>query len=220
MAKRRSPIERIDVSPARVHTLLTHVQPKLTAEEYCEVKALIETLVSLAELVAHTTASIARVRALLFGAGTEKTRNVLARAGLTPTPSRAADPDAPIDSAGGQPPPAESRRGHGRNGAAAYTGGQRITIAHPDLKAGDRCPACDQGKVYVQREPTVLVRFVGQVPPSRFGTQKVVITPDSQITTKIVALAWTRQLNLSDFDNARLLEFYKRWVDAGPELTP
>jgi hypothetical protein len=58
------------------------------------------------------------------------------------------------------------------------------------------------------------------VPQSRFGTQKVVISPDPQIPTKVVALAWTRELDLSEFDRARLLEFYKRWVDAGPELAP
>jgi hypothetical protein len=65
-----------------------------------------------------------------------------------------------------------------------------------------------------------LERLAAQVPASRLGTQKVVVSPDSLIETKIVALAWTRQLNLSDFDHARLLEFYKRWVDSGPELAP
>jgi hypothetical protein len=65
-----------------------------------------------------------------------------------------------------------------------------------------------------------LETFAAQVPQSRFGTQKVVISPDPQIPTKVVALAWTRELDLTDFDQARLLEFYKRWVDAGPELAP
>jgi transposase len=54
--------------------------------------------------------------------------------------------------------------GHGRNAASAFVGAPRIEIAHPNLKHGDRCPACGQGNVYAQKEPKVLVRIVGQAP--------------------------------------------------------
>jgi hypothetical protein len=54
--------------------------------------------------------------------------------------------------------------GHGRNGAAAYAGGQQIHVPHPHLKPGDHCPLCAKGKVYDQRDPHVLVRFVAQAP--------------------------------------------------------
>jgi len=173
MTARRAPIERIDVSAAHARALLGRVRPKLTDEEFRALKALVETLVYLAELVAHTKASIARVRAVLFGTGTtEKTRDVLARAGLPEASSadgaaeagHPTDPDRPSDSATDPTRPPRSRRGHGRHGAAAYRGAPRIPIPHPSLKAGDPCPACDGGKVYVQREPTVRVRFVGQAP--------------------------------------------------------
>jgi transposase len=169
MATRRTSIERIDLSSAHARALLDRVRPKLADEEFRELKALVDTLVYLAELVTHTTASIARVRALLFGTGsTEKTRDVLARAGLpeasiadgAPDAGSSTDPDRPAD----RPPSAGRPRGHGRHGAAAYTGAARIRMPHPSLKAGDPCPACDGGKVYVVREPTVLVRFVGQAP--------------------------------------------------------
>jgi transposase len=56
--------------------------------------------------------------------------------------------------------------GHGRNGAAAFTGAKRVVIAHPSLKTGDACPSCQQGKVYGQQEPKTLVRIVGQAPLS------------------------------------------------------
>jgi transposase len=173
MPTRRAPIERIDISPARARGLLERVRPKLVDEEFRELKALVDTLVYLAELVAHTNASIARVRALLFGSGsTEKTRDVLARAGVSetspadraPEASPSTDPDRPPDAAADVTPPAGGRRGHGRHGAAAYTGAPRISMSHPSLKAGDPCPTCDGGKVYMVREPTVLVRFVGQAP--------------------------------------------------------
>jgi len=64
-----------------------------------------------------------------------------------------------------KPDPGESaREGHGRNGAAACTGARRVAVAHATLHSGDRCPECRQGKVYRQKEPATLVRFVGHAP--------------------------------------------------------
>lgn len=57
------------------------------------------------------------------------------------------------------PPP-----GHGRNGAEAFGGAQKVDIKHQKLKHGDRCPECGRGNVYGQKEPKVLVRIVGQAP--------------------------------------------------------
>ena len=54
--------------------------------------------------------------------------------------------------------------GHGRNGAAAFCSSRKIAIAHPQLKHGDRCPECEKGNVYGQKDPKVLVRIVGQAP--------------------------------------------------------
>ena len=61
---------------------------------------------------------------------------------------------------------AASSPGHGRNGAKAFCSSQKIAIAHPQLKHGDRCPECEKGNVYGQKEPKVLVRIVGQAPLS------------------------------------------------------
>src|SRR5437867_6625663 len=57
------------------------------------------------------------------------------------------------------PPP-----GHGRNGAEAFAGAQKVDISHQNLKHGDRCPECGKGNVYGQKEPKALVRIVGQAP--------------------------------------------------------
>ena len=54
--------------------------------------------------------------------------------------------------------------GHGRNGAGAFVSSRKIAIAHPKLKHGDRCPECEKGNVYGQKDPKVLVRIVGQAP--------------------------------------------------------
>jgi len=54
--------------------------------------------------------------------------------------------------------------GHGRHGAAAFTGANRVSGAHATLHAGDRCPECRQGRVYRQKEPATRVRLVGHAP--------------------------------------------------------
>ena len=63
-------------------------------------------------------------------------------------------------------PPAvgEDSSGHGRNGAAAFTGATRVTIPHATLQSGNACPKCGAGKVYRQKEPATLIRIVGQAP--------------------------------------------------------
>ena len=59
---------------------------------------------------------------------------------------------------------APSPPGHGRNGAEVFAGARKVDIAHQKLKHGDRCPECEKGNVYGQKEPKVLVRIVGQAP--------------------------------------------------------
>ena len=54
--------------------------------------------------------------------------------------------------------------GHGRNGAAAFTGARKVAIVHTQWQSGERCPACAIGKVYHQKKPKPLVRIVGQAP--------------------------------------------------------
>lgn len=84
---------------------------------------------------------------------TEKTSSVVGKAeDASGDSGKQPDPDAP-------PPP-----GHGRNGAEAFSGAQRVEIKHQTLAHGDRCPECRQGNVYAQKEPKVLVRITGQAP--------------------------------------------------------
>ena len=65
----------------------------------------------------------------------------------------------------GKPDPSESvPAGHGRNPAAAFRGAKKVTVAHPTLHSGDACPECRRGRLYHQKEPATLVRFVGHAP--------------------------------------------------------
>jgi len=95
------------------------------------------------------TAIHAMAEKLVRKRSTEKTRAVLPPDGVL-----AGKPEA------GASAPA----GHGRNGAAAFTGANRVAVAHATLHSGDQCPECHQGKVYRQKEPATLIRFVGHAP--------------------------------------------------------
>jgi transposase len=99
------------------------------------------------------TAVHAMAARLMPRRSTEKTSAVLAKAKASQTP-----PGAPPDT--GKSDPA----GHGRNGAAAFTGANRVTIAHGTLESGDACPDCREGRVYLQKEPATFIHIVGQAP--------------------------------------------------------
>jgi transposase len=151
-------VERIDIGSEELQQLLERARERLSEEDYRKLKAAVDTLEYLTELVADKDTTIRQLRQLLLPASTEKTKDVLARAGVEATSGRAErkpeGPEQPKD-----PPP-----GHGRNGAEAFTGACQVPIPHPKLKHGDRCPECGKGNVYVQKEPKVLVRIVGQAP--------------------------------------------------------
>ena len=93
-------------------------------------------------------------------ASTEKTKDVLAKAGAaTANPVSDSKPES-----GQEETKDEAQPGHGRTSADAYTGAQQVNVPHQELKHGDRCPECEKGNVYGQKEPKVLVRIVGQAP--------------------------------------------------------
>ena len=73
---------------------------------------------------------------------------------MEPTTAAIPEPD------GGETAPT----GHGRHAAAAFTGAPRVSIPHATLHSGDPCPECGEGKVYRQKEPAAMVRFVGRPP--------------------------------------------------------
>src|SRR6202789_423352 len=83
---------------------------------------------------------------------TEKTNSVLEPRTSSPT---AAESPAP------RPP---TPAGHGGNAGRAFTGAEKVSLQHTQLKPGDPCPECQEGRVYRQKEPKTLIRIVGQAP--------------------------------------------------------
>ena len=145
---------RIDVSCEELEALLEKARAALGETGYQKLQAAIRTLGYVTELLQNQEATLASLRRLLCHSSTEKTSKVLEQAGIKAPPKNSPPPNAP-----GPPKP-----GHGRNGAQAYGGARRIKIAHASLQPGNRCPECQKGKVYEQKDPALRIRVVGQAP--------------------------------------------------------
>ena len=147
--------EVIEVNLPELEALLERArQEPLGEADYQKLRAAVEALGYLAQLIGDKDTTISRLRALLVKPSTEKTSKVLEQAGLGPPPKRSPSP----------PASEKAKPGHGRNGAEAYRGARRIKISHASLKPGNRCPECLKGKVYARKEPALRIRVVGQAP--------------------------------------------------------
>ena len=149
--------EVLEVNLQELEALLERArQEPLDEEGYQKLQAVLEAFRYLTDLIGDQDTTISRLRSLLVKPSTEKTRKVLEQAGIKAPP-----PSSPPPSANENEKP---KPGHGRNGAAMYRGAQRIKIAHASLKPRDHCPECLKGKVYVQKDPALRIRMLGQAP--------------------------------------------------------
>jgi len=147
--------EVIEVNLEEWEALLERARKEpLDEKGYEKLQAALRAFRLLTDLIGEKNTTISRLRALLSKPSTEKTSKVLEQAGIKAPPKNSPPANAP-----GPPKP-----GHGRNGAQAYGGARRIKIAHASLKPGNRCPECQKGKVYEQKEPALRIRVVGQAP--------------------------------------------------------
>ena len=162
--------ERFDISLEELTALVDSAAEKpLDEAGVRKLKAAVQTLGYLTELVSDKATTLKRLRELLgieFG-NTEKTKAVLAAvAAAVDSANPAADgqPDRGGSNAadnGNQ----EKRPGHGRRPARDYESAKRVPVEHGQLHHGDGCPECPKGKVYAQKnEPAQLVRVTGQAP--------------------------------------------------------
>ncbi len=143
----------------------------LAPDDYQKLHAVLDTLAYMTQLLENKNTTLQRLRQIVFGASTEKTRQVLQHVANDGV-SSPASPEAPEQSHGtsspqplsSEPAEPEPSPGHGRNGAQAYAGAEKVKVGHATLKPGDRCPKCEKGKVYAMATPGVLVRLLGQAP--------------------------------------------------------
>jgi transposase len=169
----RTTPEIVEVDNSQLEDVLRRVEQALDEKDAALIGAVFRSYVYVADLVEDKNTSIRRLRQLFFGARTEKTDAVIGRnadkSAATPPGDTAATREPNDDRTNADEAPeadsAPACPGHGRNGADAYRGAERIAVPHPSLAAGDTCPACGDGTVYA-KAPGVLVRVTGQPPLS------------------------------------------------------
>lgn len=138
---------------------------ELTEEDCESLRTLFLSYFQLLELLKNKNTSIGRLRKMLFGAKTEKIATLLAHVNASPSASKSDATDSSTPSTDNTKKDAKKPgKPHGRNGADAYTGAERVAVKHDALQPGDPCPNCGQGTLYEMTRPGVLLRFTGQPP--------------------------------------------------------
>jgi transposase len=174
--KRRKPERqpgRREVDVEELRAILARARRSVLSSEDAEtLSAAVETLAFITQELEQTGVTVRRLRKLLFGSSSEKTKDVVGGDGgpaalngdvaAASEGERGADASTCQDT--GEGSGGKRRQGHGRNGATDYTGANKVTIAHASLMHGDRCPGCEKGKVYRQKKPAVLLRVQGVAP--------------------------------------------------------
>ena len=131
----------MDTSLEELSGLIERLESRRLDEgDYDVVANVVSTVMYLKQVHDDKSMSIKRLLDLLFGSvSSEKTDKLLAQL------------EAAGKSAGnsGQKNKARGKKrkpkGHGRNGASAYTGAERIQVELKELVAGAVCPCCPQG---------------------------------------------------------------------------
>lgn len=158
--------KRIDLNLEEVDALIERAAGSLEKEDCEIIKGMADTIRILSQAVDEKASSIRRLLRMLFGATTEKAKNVLETSDKQEDSdeSKTSSDKPEDDPAGKKEKPDKKGKGHGRNGASNYTGADKISVSNTSLKSGDPCPECLKGKVYKMAIPKVVVRIVGNAP--------------------------------------------------------
>jgi len=149
--------QRIELTVQEVEALIERMQQEsLIKPDYPILVAIVRNYFTLAQIHQEKSYTLLRFVNRIFGHRTETSKEVLKSASTKqePSPSTSAERESPK----------EKPKGHGRNGASAYEGAQKVCVPHLCYKAGDPCPLCLKGKLYPFWEPGIEVRMVGRAP--------------------------------------------------------
>jgi transposase len=160
-------LSTIEIDMTQLDDILRRVDAnELTDGDSEAIRTLCKAYVQLTELLKDKNTSLARLRKLLFGSQTEKTKAVIGNGKDSQSPppqavTASASETKPVSATDAEKSPP---KGHGRNGADAYTGAEKVVVRHASLQPGDPCPKCEEGTVYETGRPGILVRLTGQSP--------------------------------------------------------
>lgn len=156
---------RIDLD--EIERFMIRIREKLEPDDQIFLTLMLETFIRLVKEIESKTASLKRLRNLIFGS-TEKR-------------PKSNDTSNPTSSTPPTDPPKVSlekkkkRPGHGRIGSEQYTGATQVDVPHPNLKPGDPCPECGEGKLSQRKEPATLIFLEAGAPiqATQFNLEKL-----------------------------------------------
>ncbi len=174
--------QRTQISLSELEAIIEHAQKQpLSEQEGQMLLSVSETLQYLTNELDKKRVSIDRLKKLLFGASTEKLDNLTDKDSEDdPKDAPNQDPDQPDDEN-----KKKKTKGHGRNGADAYTGAKIVKVLHETLTPGDPCPNCNTGTVYECKIPGRIIRVTGQAPLTAkvYELQKLRCNPCGKVFT-------------------------------------
>jgi len=167
------------MSQKDIERLLASSKSKMDPSEHESIQRFIDAYQTLSGLIDEKDMSIRKLRQILFGPTSEKSKNLpgvpdkkgsdneeggdkeSGESGSNSSDDKDADDSDKNKGKNKKPPP----KGHGRLGAKDYVGADRVAIPHDKLKSGALCPKdkCE-GVVYLQKRPAVVIRITGQAP--------------------------------------------------------
>jgi transposase len=156
----------ITATQAELDEILAMVKTALPDKQYHLLEAVLSSFAYVMQALQDAKTSLKRLRQMLFGARTESTANVLGdlRAdGHVVVRADADDASGSAATAAADGTPPKAKRGHGRNGAEAYSGAALIEVALSEPATGQVCPECEIGRVYAC-PPRTIVKVTGQPP--------------------------------------------------------
>ncbi len=153
----------IDLTQEQIDALLQRADTnELNQEDILIIKGLLQTIKLLGQAVDDKAASIKKLLRTIFGASTEKKKDLFQNNEQNDSDPQSKDLENPQDEDSSKKRK-KSPGGHGRNGKNEYTGATTCKYPHQFLKSGDICPLCGKGKVY-PIEPMVIIRITATPP--------------------------------------------------------
>ena len=167
--------QTLEISREELMALVERVEEgKLKEGDAQIIRVIVEQFIIVHSEFDEKNISIRRLKRILFGSTSEKTKAVLKEAESESsadekTPKEEEQPgqsEKELDKESDKDEEKEKPKGHGRNGSGQYTGLEKIRVNLADLKPGDRCPVCPTGRLYEFRgdKPVVKIRLIGTAP--------------------------------------------------------
>lgn len=148
-------IKIIQLDALAAGQLLKRIEPRIDPSDFQLIVGVFQSVPQLLEYLKDKDISIKKFQRMFFGEKTEKTARVLPQ-------EHQHTPSAPDERQKSAPEEKKKRPGHGRNGAKDYPGATTVNVPHPHLKAGDICPGCKKCKVYLLKNPAIVLHIIAQ----------------------------------------------------------